>query len=186
MYRKNEQSTSVYRNQTEWYGSANASAVILKSAPGIAFSAVFSKEILMKYWMPVHLSASLLVAAGRANWDGFAGVDNLWRAKNVPDWSPGKTTAAEVLEFLGPPLKMTVLPGGYAFMYESLDTRNSSWVSRFPFRSSTGLSLSWLRPTTITRSWFTSLTRNTGWSLRMMKTPDLIWATAYQSSRYSA
>ena len=35
----------------------------------------------------------------------------------------GQTTRAEVLAELGPPLKMTVLPEGYAFMYEGLDTQ---------------------------------------------------------------
>ena len=35
----------------------------------------------------------------------------------------GVTHRDEVLDELGPPLKMTVLPEGYAFMYESLDTQ---------------------------------------------------------------
>ncbi len=34
----------------------------------------------------------------------------------------GITHSDEVLDELGPPLKMTALPHGYAFMYESLDT----------------------------------------------------------------
>ena len=71
----------------------------------------------MKFWMPVFSAASLLVAAGCANWDGFAGVDNLWRAENVPDWSPGKTTAAEVLEFLGPPSQLIPLHDETVFYY---------------------------------------------------------------------
>jgi hypothetical protein len=35
----------------------------------------------------------------------------------------GVTQRDDVLAELGPPMKMTILPGGYAFMYESLDTR---------------------------------------------------------------
>jgi hypothetical protein len=35
----------------------------------------------------------------------------------------GITHRDEVLDELGPPLKITVLPGGYAFMYEALDTQ---------------------------------------------------------------
>jgi hypothetical protein len=35
----------------------------------------------------------------------------------------GITHRDEVLAELGPPLKLTVLPGGYAFMYEGLDTQ---------------------------------------------------------------
>jgi hypothetical protein len=38
-------------------------------------------------------------------------------------YQTGVTRRDDVLAELGPPLKMTVLPGGYAFMYESLDTQ---------------------------------------------------------------
>jgi hypothetical protein len=38
-------------------------------------------------------------------------------------YQPGVTHRNDVLAELGPPLKMTVLPAGYAFMYESLDTQ---------------------------------------------------------------
>ncbi len=37
------------------------------------------------------------------------------------DYQNGVTHSDEVLDELGPPLKMTSLPHGYAFMYESLD-----------------------------------------------------------------
>ena len=36
-------------------------------------------------------------------------------------YQDGSTHSDEVLDELGPPLKMTALPHGYAFMYESLD-----------------------------------------------------------------
>ncbi len=41
----------------------------------------------------------------------------------VRPYENGITHRDEVLEELGPPLKMTVLPEGYAFMYEGLDTQ---------------------------------------------------------------
>ncbi len=37
-------------------------------------------------------------------------------------YQDGITHSDEVLDELGPPLKISALPGGYAFMYESLDT----------------------------------------------------------------
>ena len=38
-------------------------------------------------------------------------------------YEDGVTHRNEVIKELGPPLKMTVLSGGYAFMYEALDTK---------------------------------------------------------------
>lgn len=38
-------------------------------------------------------------------------------------YQPGETHRDQVLGELGPPLKMTVLPAGYAFMYEGVDTK---------------------------------------------------------------
>ena len=38
-------------------------------------------------------------------------------------YETGVTHRDEVLDELGPPLKMTVTPDGYAFMYEGLDTQ---------------------------------------------------------------
>jgi hypothetical protein len=39
------------------------------------------------------------------------------------DYAPGVTHSDEVLDELGPPLKISALPHGYVFMYESLDTQ---------------------------------------------------------------
>lgn len=55
--------------------------------------------------------------SGCANWDGYAGVDNNWRSGDVPVWEPGKTTAAEVAEYLGPPSQLIPLHDETVFYY---------------------------------------------------------------------
>jgi hypothetical protein len=63
------------------------------------------------------LSVIGLFAAGCANWDGYAGVENSWRAEDVPVWEPGKTTAADVVSFLGPPSQLIPLHEETVFYY---------------------------------------------------------------------
>ena len=71
------------------------------------------------------LSVVLVLSAGCANWDGYAGVDNLWRADDVPDWKPGETTAEDVAAFLGPPSQLIPLHDEtvYYYMREGKDGR---------------------------------------------------------------
>lgn len=63
------------------------------------------------------LGAVLLGAVGCANWDGYAGVDNTWRAEDAPQWVAGETTAAEVAKFLGPPSQLIPLHDETVFYY---------------------------------------------------------------------
>jgi hypothetical protein len=60
-------------------------------------------------WIPAVVLGGVLLSAGCASWDGYAGVDNRWRAEDVPAWEPGKTKAAEVVNFLGPPSQLIPL-----------------------------------------------------------------------------
>ena len=71
------------------------------------------------------LSVVLLLSTGCANWDGYAGVDNRWRADDVPDWKPGETTAEDVAAFLGPPSQLIPLHDEtvYYYMREGKDGR---------------------------------------------------------------
>ena len=63
------------------------------------------------------LGVVLLSMAGCANWDGYAGVDNKWRAEDVPQWTPGETTAADVAKYLGPPSQLIPLHDETVFYY---------------------------------------------------------------------
>jgi len=76
-------------------------------------------------WLAGLLTGALLLVAGCANWDGYAGVDNLWRAEDVPEWKPGVTTADEVIKSLGPPSQLISLHDEtvYYYMREGKDGR---------------------------------------------------------------
>ena len=71
----------------------------------------------IKHWILCILSGALLLAAGCANWDGYSGVENSWRSEDVPVWEPGKTTAEEVVGFLGPPSQLIPLHDETVFYY---------------------------------------------------------------------
>jgi hypothetical protein len=74
--------------------------------------------VKIKNWMAGFvLAGSLLLAAGCANWDGYAGVDNLWRAEGVPEWKPGETTADAVVKRLGPPSQLIPLHDETVYYY---------------------------------------------------------------------
>ena len=62
-------------------------------------------------------AALVVLLTGCANWDGYAGVENSWRAEDVPVWKPGETTAAEVAEVLGPPSQLIPLHDETVFYY---------------------------------------------------------------------
>jgi outer membrane protein assembly factor BamE (lipoprotein component of BamABCDE complex) len=68
-------------------------------------------------WIPAVVLGGVLLSAGCASWDGYAGVDNRWRAEDVPAWEPGKTKAAEVVNFLGPPSQLIPLHDETVFYY---------------------------------------------------------------------
>lgn len=65
------------------------------------------------------LTASLLTGSGCALHRKKLNQNLVFPEQTYQD---GITHSDEVLDELGPPLKMTSLPHGYAFMYESLDT----------------------------------------------------------------
>jgi hypothetical protein len=44
-------------------------------------------------------------------------VENRWRAKEVPEWKPGVTTEAQVVETLGPPSSIISLKEYTVFYY---------------------------------------------------------------------
>ncbi|ADE55645.1 hypothetical protein [Coraliomargarita akajimensis] len=46
--------------------------------------------------------------------------------------APQETTRTEVLDQLGPPLKISYMPGGYAFLYESLDIEELQFGIQLP------------------------------------------------------
>lgn len=71
----------------------------------------------MKMKLGVVLLGVLAVLSGCANWDGYAGVDNSWRAEDVPVWEEGVTTAADVAAFLGPPSQLIPLHDETVFYY---------------------------------------------------------------------
>jgi len=74
--------------------------------------------VKIQCWMAgVVLAGALLLASGCANWDGYAGVDNLWRTADVPEWTPGETTADEVVKSLGPPSQLIPLHDETAYYY---------------------------------------------------------------------
>ncbi len=68
-------------------------------------------------WIPLFAVGAVLLLAGCANWDGYAGVENSWRSKDVPQWEKGVTTAAEVATFLGPPSQLIPLHDETVFYY---------------------------------------------------------------------
>ena len=70
-----------------------------------------------KHWMFGLLFAACLLSAGCANWDGYAGVENNWRAADVPVWKPGVSTAADVAAYLGPPSQLIPLHDETVFYY---------------------------------------------------------------------
>ena len=63
------------------------------------------------------LLIGMLLASGCANWDGYAGVDNGWRAPDAPEWKPGVTTASEVSAVLGPPSQLIALHDETVYYY---------------------------------------------------------------------
>lgn len=63
------------------------------------------------------LAMGMILSAGCASWDGYAGVDNRWRAEDVPVWVEGKTTVAEVAKYLGPPSQIIPLHDETVFYY---------------------------------------------------------------------
>ncbi len=74
------------------------------------------KSILVNI-VVISLLGGVLLSAGCANWDGYAGVDNSWRAADVPEWKKGETTAEEVVTFLGPPSQLIPLHDETVFYY---------------------------------------------------------------------
>lgn len=63
------------------------------------------------------LALMMILSAGCASWDGYAGVDNRWRAEDVPVWEEGVTTASEVAKYLGPPSQIIPLHDETVFYY---------------------------------------------------------------------
>jgi hypothetical protein len=71
----------------------------------------------------ITLGVALFIAlSGCANWQEEAGVENHWRSDEVPDWQAGKTTAEDVMAFLGPPSQIVNLDRQlvYYYMKESI------------------------------------------------------------------
>lgn len=60
---------------------------------------------------------AVLALAGCARWTSVAGVDNGWRAEEVPEWVSGQTTDQEVLDALGPPSQIIALENETVFYY---------------------------------------------------------------------
>ena len=65
------------------------------------------------------LLALLVLLAGCANWNEDAGVDNHWRAEATPTWTPGVSTADEVMAALGPPSQIVNLGERVVYYYLS-------------------------------------------------------------------
>ena len=71
----------------------------------------------MKLKFGIGMIGALALLSGCANWDGYAGVENSWRAEDVPVWEKGVTTAADVAEFLGPPSQLIPIHDETVFYY---------------------------------------------------------------------
>ena len=71
------------------------------------------------------LLALVVLSAGCANWNEDAGVDNHWRAEATPTWTPGVSTADEVMAALGPPSQIINLGDRVVYYYlaESISGR---------------------------------------------------------------
>ena len=65
------------------------------------------------------LPALIVLLAGCANWNEDAGVDNHWRAASTPAWTPGVSTADEVMTALGPPSQIINLGDRVVYYYLS-------------------------------------------------------------------
>lgn len=68
------------------------------------------------------LAALLVLLSGCANWNEDAGVDNHWRAELTPAWTPGVSTAEEVMAALGPPSQIINLGERVVYYYLSENT----------------------------------------------------------------
>ena len=63
------------------------------------------------------LLLAVLLLPACANWQEEAGVDNQWRADDVPRWVVGQTTGDDVMSYLGPPSQVIALEGQVVFYY---------------------------------------------------------------------
>ncbi len=75
------------------------------------------KKSLKQWSMAALVMGGILLSAGCANWDGYAGVSNEWRSPDVPEWKPGVTTASDVTAVLGPPSQLIALHDETVFYY---------------------------------------------------------------------
>ena len=55
--------------------------------------------------------------AACASWNEDAGVENLWRSPDVPQWVAGESTGQDVMEFLGPPSQIVDLHDQVVYYY---------------------------------------------------------------------
>ena len=65
------------------------------------------------------LPALMVLLAGCASWNEDSGVDNHWRAASTPGWTPGVSTADEVMAALGPPSQIINLGDRVVYYYLS-------------------------------------------------------------------
>ncbi len=61
------------------------------------------------------LVVGLLISC--ASWNKDAGVDNRWRAGDVPTWVVGQTVDKDVMEYLGPPSQIISLKDETVYYY---------------------------------------------------------------------
>lgn len=71
----------------------------------------------MNRWSAALLLGAVLLSAGCASWDGYAGVSNEWRSPDAPTWELGVTTASDVTAVLGPPSQLIALHDETVFYY---------------------------------------------------------------------
>ncbi len=62
-------------------------------------------------------AVGMLASTGCARFNTYRGVENLWRAEDLPTFTSGKTTQTDVMKALGPPSQIISLNKGSVFYY---------------------------------------------------------------------
>lgn len=82
--------------------------------------------------------AQVLLLGACVKYQSLDGVENTWREIPADRIQVGTTTQADILEWLGPPSKISAIPSGSVFLYEHVEIRERQWglilpgdISRF-------------------------------------------------------
>lgn len=73
------------------------------------------------------LTLLLMALSGCANWAEDGGVENQWRAENVPAWTAGRSTNNDVMAALGPPSQILNLDDQVVYYYMRQKTQGKGY-----------------------------------------------------------